>query len=145
MSKDHGLTQRQACRCVGLAPSTAQYQKHAGDDRAIIERLGAYREASGDRGMAVPLPAADHGSLVELQAGLWVYALMRIRRRARERLPARVKQALLQPAAPDQVWSIDFMHDTLWDGRSYRSLNVIDDYNRHILWIEVTPSYPPCA
>ena len=73
-----------------------------------------------------------------------VYTSMRlnIRRRARKRLPARVKQALLRPQAPDQSWSIDFMHDTLWDGRTYRLLNVIDDYNRQLLAVEVDTSLP---
>ena len=34
------------------------------------------------------------------------------------------------------------MHDTLWDGRTYRLLNVIDDYNREVLAIEVDTSLP---
>ncbi len=67
---------------------------------------------------------------------------LNIRRRAKKRLPARVKQALFRPATPDQVYSIDFMHDTLWDGRTYRLLNVIDDYNREVLAIEVDTSLP---
>jgi putative transposase len=49
---------------------------------------------------------------------------------------------LFRPDAPDQVYSIDFMHDTLWDGRTYRLLNVIDDYNREVLAIEVDTSLP---
>ena len=67
---------------------------------------------------------------------------LNIRRRTKKRLPARVKQALFQPAAPDQVWSIDFMHDTLWDGRTYRMLNILDDYNREVLAMEVDTSLP---
>ena len=60
---------------------------------------------------------------------------LNIRRRARKRLPARVKQALFVPAEANQVWSIDFTaavgggHDRLWDGRAFRLLNVIDDFN----------------
>ncbi|MBK7556751.1 MAG: hypothetical protein IPI55_19795 [Flavobacteriales bacterium] len=67
------------------------------------------------------------GVLIDHKRLYRVYTSMHlnIRRRAKKRLPARVKQALFRPATPDQVYSIDFMHDTLWDGRTYRLLNVI--------------------
>ncbi|MFP3441313.1 DDE-type integrase/transposase/recombinase, partial [Pantoea sp. SIMBA_133] len=39
-------------------------------------------------------------------------------------------------------WSMDFMHDQLNDGRRYRLLNVIDDFNREGLGIEVDFSLP---
>ena len=67
-----------------------------------------------------------------------VYTKMRlnIRRRAKKRLPARVKQALFQPEKINQVWSVDFMSDSLWDGKRYRLLNIMDDYNREVLGIE---------
>lgn len=67
---------------------------------------------------------------------------LNIRRRARKRIPARVKQALFQPENINEVWSIDFMQDSLWDGRKYRLLNVIDDYNREVLSIEADTSLP---
>ena len=67
---------------------------------------------------------------------------LNIRRRARKRLPQRVKQPLSVPTAPNQVWSIDFMSDALVDGRKFRLLNVIDDFNRESLAIEVDTSLP---
>lgn len=67
---------------------------------------------------------------------------LNIRRKARKRLPARIKQALFQPTEINQVWSMDFMSDSLWDGKRYRLLNIIDDYNREILTVETDTSLP---
>jgi putative transposase len=53
-----------------------------------------------------------------------------------------VKQALFQPVAINEVWSIDFMSDSLWDGRKFRLLNIVDDYNRQVLAMEADLSLP---
>lgn len=67
-----------------------------------------------------------------------VYRLMGLnkRRRTKKRVPARIKEPLVVPLAPNQTWSMDFMHDTLMNGRKFRVLNIIDDYNRESLKIE---------
>ena len=46
------------------------------------------------------------------------------------------------PEAPNAVWSMDFMADRLGDGRAFRLLNVLDDFNREGLGIEVDFSLP---
>ena len=42
----------------------------------------------------------------------------------------------------NQIWSMDFMHDQLQDGRCIRLLNVIDDFNREGLGMEIDFSLP---
>jgi len=44
-------------------------------------------------------------------------------------------EPLAVPRQRNQVWSMDFMHDQLEDGRSFRLFNVIDDFNREALGI----------
>lgn len=67
---------------------------------------------------------------------------LNIKRKPKYRLPQRVKQKLGLACGVNQVWSIDFMSDTLKDGRTFRLFNVIDDFNRESLAIEADTSLP---
>jgi len=67
---------------------------------------------------------------------------LHLKRKPKKRLPARTAQPLAVPGQANQTWSLDFMSDALFNGRTFRTLNVIDDYNREALWIEVDTSLP---
>lgn len=67
---------------------------------------------------------------------------LHLRRRPRKRLGDRPACPLQQPTGPNQCWSLDFVHDSLSDGRSIRILNVIDDFNRQSLAVEIDTSLP---
>jgi putative transposase len=67
---------------------------------------------------------------------------LHLQRKPKKRLPARTAHALVVPSQSNQTWSLDFMSDALSNGRTFRTLNVIDDFNREALWIEVDTSLP---
>lgn len=130
---------------MGLSRTTHQYKEKLKDDSDVQEALAHL--------------TARHPSIGYWQCcyRLWnkgrtwnhkriyrVYTEMKlnIRRRAKKRLPQRVKQPLAVPKAPNEVWSIDFMSDSLTDSRRICLLNIIDDFNRESLAIEVDTSLP---
>ncbi len=67
---------------------------------------------------------------------------LHLKRKPKKRLPARVAQTLSVPKQRNQTWSLDFMSDSLSNGRTFRTLNVLDDFSREALWIEVDTSLP---
>jgi putative transposase len=67
---------------------------------------------------------------------------LNFKRRGKKRLPDRIREPLANPAAPNQTWSADFMADALWSGRRFRTFNVLDDFNREALRIEIDTSLP---
>ena len=60
----------------------------------------------------------------------------------RKRIVPKKPEPLAVPEAISQIWSMGFVYDALQDGRTYRLLNVIDDFNRKGLAIEVDFSLP---
>ena len=67
---------------------------------------------------------------------------LNLRIKPRKRLIRAKPECLKVPACSNECWSMDFMHETLTDGRSFRLLNVIDDFNREGLGMEIDFSLP---
>ncbi|MBX5082673.1 IS3 family transposase [Rhizobium lentis] len=67
---------------------------------------------------------------------------LNLRIKPRKRLKRDKPDTLIVPDQPNMVWSMDFMADRLEDGRQFRLLNVLDDFNREGLGIEVDFSLP---
>ena len=67
---------------------------------------------------------------------------LNLRIKPKKRLVREKPEPLTVPEAINQVWSMDFMHDQLSDGRSFRLFNVRDDFNREGLGIEADFSLP---
>lgn len=73
-----------------------------------------------------------------------VYCLLKLnkRRKGKRRLPTRHPEPLVVPMGMNPCWSVDFMSDTLRDGRRFRTFNVLEDFNREVLAIEVDINLP---
>lgn len=73
-----------------------------------------------------------------------IYCLLKLnfRRKGKQRLPVRNPSPLATPEALNQSWSVDFMHDVLVCGRRFRTFNVVDDFNREALSIEIDLNLP---
>jgi putative transposase len=67
---------------------------------------------------------------------------LNLRKKPKKRFPIREPKALLQPLKPNYCWSIDFMTDALRNGQKFRTLNVIDDFNRECLGIMASKCLP---
>jgi len=67
---------------------------------------------------------------------------LNLRRKTKKRVPTRDPQPMEAPGIPNEIWSLDFMHDALYVGRRFRTLNVLDEGVREVLDIEIDTSLP---
>ena len=143
MITTHKISQRQACKAVSLPQSSSRYKHKSKNDEQLIGELHSLIDKHPSIGFWQSYYRIRRKGFNYNHKRVYrVYTDMKlnIRRRCKKRLPTRVKQSLFQPQNTNEVWSIDFMNDTLWDGRKFRLLNIIDDYNREVLHIEADTS-----
>ncbi len=136
---------RQACRTLSLSRTVYFYQPDTRRDEPVIQVLTE---------LAARYPRYGFKKLFQLlrrQGNTWnhkrvhrIYCLLKLnfRRKGKQRLPARNPAPLATPEALNQSWSIDFMHDGLVCGRRFRTFNVVDDFNREALAIEIDLNIP---
>jgi putative transposase len=143
--KEHEISERQAFKEVGLDQSAARYKRKPKQDAEVTSQL----QELMDKQPPISFWQSYYrirrkGFIWNHKRIYWVYTDLErnIRRRYRKRLPSRTKQPLGQPEGINEVWSVDCMSDSLWDGRKYRLLNIVDDYNRQVLHIEADTSLP---
>jgi putative transposase len=63
-------------------------------------------------------------------------------KRTKKRIPKRVQHPLQELLKLNEQWSMDFMSDTLYSGKRYRILNIMDEFNRELIEFEVGTSLP---
>jgi putative transposase len=115
------------------------------DDTEVEEKLRWYSEKLPARGFP------EYFKRIRKEGYKWNHKRVRRvyrklgmshRRKIKRRIPNPEKQVLLQPIRPNLTWSLDFMEDRLENGRRFRTLNIIDDFNREALTIDVDFSFP---
>jgi putative transposase len=137
------LSERRVCRYTAFARSTQRYQGTRDDHelRERLETLAILKPRWGYRRLHWLL--VRDGWPVNRKRVQRVYrdAGLTVRKRRRKRVSvARVPRP--QPIAPQERWSIDFMHDTLGNGRVIRVLTVVDDFTRRCPLIAVDFALP---
>ena len=140
-------TVRHACQTFEVSQTCYRYQAKACEENArIADWLIRLTTAYKDWGFGLCFL-----HLRNVKGFGWnhkrVYRIYRelelnLRIKPKKRLVREKPEPLAVPESINQVWSMDFMHDQLADGRSFRLFNVLDDFNREGLGIEVDLSLP---
>src|SRR5271154_3800358 len=136
------LSQRRACGLIELYRATCRYRKRRSEDQPLRVRLRELAEARrrfGYRRLQILLEREGWQVNHKRVYRLYVEEKLSLRRK-RGRKRSTVRQPLPAAVAANQVWSVDFMSDALSSGRRFRTLNIVDDYTRACLAIEVDTS-----
>ena len=146
-AKTREISIRLACRIFGISETCYRYQaKNSQENDQIADWLLRLTQAYKTWGFGLCFLY-----LRNVKGFPWnhkrVYRIYRelelnLRIKPKKRLKRKKPDALAVPEQINDTWSMDFMHDQLKDGRSFRTFNVIDDYNRECLGIEVDLSLP---
>lgn len=142
--KSFGLSQRQACALVSVSRTVFSYQPKLSElNEKIRNRLkelaARYRKYGAWKfhkilrreGFAVNHKRVER---IYKQEGL------SLRVKKRKKLKAVTRVPLPRPVRVNQQWSMDFIHDKLWDGRKFRSLSIVDTFTHECLMLEVDTS-----
>jgi putative transposase len=116
--------------------STLRYQGKQPDDSALRQRLrelAAERRRFGYRRLGWMLAREGHAMNHKRLYRLYREERLMVRRRGRRKRALGTRAAILLPQAINQRWSLDFVSDTLSDGRRFRILCVVDDFSRECL------------
>lgn len=143
----HGVSIRLACAAFVISETCYRYQPKLADENAEIAdwliRL-THNQRNWGFGLCFLYLRNVKGYGWNHKRVYRIYRLLELnlRIKPKQRITREKPEPLMVPEAINQVWSIDFMHDRLEDGRAFRLFNVLDDFNREGLGIEVDFSLP---
>lgn len=143
----NGLPIQRACRAVGMGRATYYRPRveWARRDAPVIAALTTLVAEKSRWGFWKCYDRLRLDGQPWNHKRLWrVYCQLRLNlpRRTKKRLPVRLRQPLTVIPQPNAVWAVDFMSDTLYGGRRFRTLNILDEGVREGLAIEIDTSLP---
>lgn len=131
-----GLSQRRACELVGIDHSVLRYRSKRPDDAPLRRRLRALaqvRRRFGYRRLGWLLAREGHAMNHQRLYRLYREEQLMVGRRRGRKRALGTRAPLELPRAINQRWSLDFVSDTLAEGRRFRILCVVDDFSRECL------------
>lgn len=143
LQEHHGLSQRKAARLVKSAPKVLRYKSKRPDDgglRTRLRELAEQRPRFGYRRLHVLL--RREGVLINRKKTHRLYRQekLHLRPKKRRRITSSARVVPEAPTGPNQIWTMDFVHDNLACGRAFRALNIMDAWSREALEIEADTS-----
>jgi len=143
----HGVSIALACRAFQISESCYRYERKLNDENAEIAewlvKLTSDRRTWGFGLCFLYLRNVQgYGWNHKRVYRIYCELELNLRIKPRKRLKKDKPEPLAVPGMPNDTWSMDFMADQLANGRSIRALNVLDDFNREGLGIEVDFSLP---
>lgn len=142
---EHGLSERRACRLVGLSRMAARRVARRREDGRLRERLVALaseRRRFGYRMLHALLRREGWAVNHKRVERLYREERLKLRRRTKKRVPMEPRAGAWCPVAANQRWSLDFTEDALASGRKFRTANLKDDCTRECPAIEVDQRWP---
>ena len=137
------MSERRACGLMGVWRSSCRYQCRPDRNAALrdeLTELAHQRPRFGYRRLGALLDRS--GKHVNHKRLFRVYreAGLSVKRTRRKKL---VRMGIRQPVltAPNQEWSLDFVHDALATGRAVRVLSIVDNFTRECLALETDTSF----
>ncbi len=133
---ERGYSQRRACGLVRIDPRVYRYKSRRPDDedvRARLRTLASERRRFGYRRLHVLLRREGFQLNRKKLYRLYREEGLTVRKRGGRKRALGTRAPMLVPDSPNQRWSLDFVSDSLSDGRRFRVLAVIDDFSRECL------------
>lgn len=134
--EEKSYSQRRACELVGMSPRIYRYRSRRPDDvglRIRLRKLAAERRRFGYRRLHLVLKRQGVTINWKKLYRLYREERLTVRKRGGRKRALGTRAPMTIPQGANQRWSLDFVADTLTDGRRFRILCVIDDFSRECL------------